>query len=177
MKMSIKMKIPQIISEDKIVKWLLLGIVGPLVLVALDVLSNFLGIKVSITGGIFNYLLYILGISLFSLTIYVPFFKKNTTPKTKETKTLIFIWLLVSLITLFVLAKIYPDLLSTGEGLFPTLSLENIAFLLLILWVELFVVGIPFFILNFIMEKGSTQRRQVIIFSVGSAVMTSLIVA
>lgn len=165
------------LAEDKILMLILLGIFGPLVLVALDILLNFLGIKVSITGGIFNYLIYAFGISLFSLTIYVPFFKKTVLPKTNETKALVFIWILVSLIVLVVLAKIYPPLLSTGGRIPPSLSLENIAYLLLILGAILVVIGIPFLILNLIMGKGSPQKRQIITFSVGSFVIASLATA
>lgn len=169
------MKLLEPILQDRVLKLLLLGIFGPVILVVLDILTSYLGIKLSLTSGIFNYLLYIFGISLFSLAMYIPFFKKTTTPKTKETKALIFIWILVSLITLLVLAKIYPDQLSTGEGLLPSPSLENISLLLLIFGAVLSIVGIPFIILNLIMGKSSPQKRQVIIFSVGSAVIASLI--
>lgn len=171
------MKLPQFISEDKILKLILSGVLVPLVLVGSDILLNYLGIKLSITGDIFNYLIYAFGVSLFAFVIYIPFFKKTASPKTKEVKALIILWLFVSFIVLIFLAKIYPNLLSTGEGMLPSLSLENIAFLLLILGAVLFAVGIPFFVLNVIIEKALPQKRQLIISSVVSIVIASLIAA
>lgn len=163
-------KVLRFLAEDKILRLLLLGVLGPLFLVILDVLIGFLGIEFSITGGIFNYAIYVFIASFVSFIIYIPFFKKTANTKTKETKILIFFWLLISVVVLIVWAQIASFQLSLE-------SFETIMFSLLPASFVLFVVGVPFLLLNIILGKGSNQKRQILIFSVSSVVVASLITA
>lgn len=159
-----------LIREDQILKWLLIGIFGPLGLLLLMVLSGFLGIKVPLLGDIFIYLVYIFFISLFSISIYLPFFKKTSVAKTNETKILIFLWLLISFITLISWSAISSFKLSLS-------SFDSIMLLLAPISAVLFLIGLLFLILNYFLGKSSAQKRQVLIFSIISAVIASLITA
>ncbi|MBU1000477.1 hypothetical protein KKE78_03735 [Patescibacteria group bacterium] len=163
-------KILFILKEDQVLKYLLLGVFGPLGLYILMFVSNFLGIQLGFLGNIFTYLFYIFIASLISLVIYLPFFKKTSTAKSKETKILVSFWLLISFVVLSVWSAV-----SSFKPSFS--SLDFIMFELLIVGGVLFIVGIPFLIFNFVLGKASIQRRQVLIFSVCSAVISSLIVA
>ena len=95
---------------------------------------------------------------------------KTANSKTKETKMLIFLWILISFIALMVWAGISSFQLSLD-------NFETVMFLLLPTGAVLFIVGIPFLILNFILGKSSGNKRQIVVFSVSAAVITSLLVA
>lgn len=163
-------KILFILKEDQILKYLLLGVFGPLGLYILMFVSNFLGIQLGFLGNIFTYLFYIFIASLISLVIYLPFFKKSSTAKSKETKILISFWLLISFIALSVWSS-----LSSFKPSFS--SLDFMMFELLIVGGVLLVVGIPFLILNYILGKSSGEKRKLVIFSVCSAIISSLAIA
>lgn len=161
-------KIVNIWKDDQILKYLLLGIFGPLGLLILLIVTSFLGINLGL-WNIFNYLIYILGISLFLIVIYIPFIKKTSLNKSKETKILIFFWLLLSTIVLFILCM--------AKSFKPSFNdLEFVMFEIMAVGAILFIVGIPFFILNAMLGKDQNAKRQVIIYSVSSAIITSIIV-
>ncbi|MFH1407471.1 MAG: hypothetical protein ABIG91_00310 [Patescibacteria group bacterium] len=158
------------IKKDRVLGLLLLGVCVPLLLLVLGFLLNLVGVRVKLYSGFGDYLLYTFVVSFFLVLLYIPFFKKPVTSKTLETKVFIFIWLLISLVILTTWAKITSfEVASNLDGF------QNSILLLLPISAVLFLVGIPFLIIDYILVKSSIQKRQKVVFSICLVVFTALL--
>lgn len=166
----------QSIAEDNILKVLLLGIAGPLVIFVLGVLASLLKIEIPfLTSFAFSInTIYIFGISMFLLLLYVPIIKKTSTPKTKEAKVLIWIWLLLSTI-IWLVFLIADPLHWTPAGPINVFTFESLAILIFSAGIILFIAGLPFLGVYIFLSRNSSQKRQVIIFSFASFIVASLL--
>lgn len=145
------------IREDKILKWLLLGIFSPILILILMLLAFALRIDLPNSSGLFSILIYIFTISLFSIVIYIPFIKKSE--RTKDTKLIISLWITVSIIILGIWERISSFPVSINKP-------QDDIFLLVPISLVLIGVGIPFFIINFILNRLDEKSRKIILKSI-----------
>lgn len=158
----------EFIYKDKILLVLLAGILTPIVFLLIGVLMFYLQMEAmsKSISSLFTPLFYVFTFSLLALVIYVPFIKKTSKARTKETKIIIAIWLLISVILLVFLNEKIPLSLSD-------LKIETIAGISIYVGGVLFLVGIPFFILNLILSRAVESKKMIIIWSVVVVIIAS----
>ncbi len=158
------------IYKDKILLLIIAGIAIPIIF--LLVILLFAAIQMDSLaksmGSLFSPMMYIFSVAIVLSVIYIPFFKKTSHGRTKRTKIVMLLWLFTSIAVLVFSSEKVP--LSSSDFSTNTLSWEA-AYLALVL----FLVGVPFFVLNLIQSKVADSTGKAIIYATFSALLFSLI--
>jgi hypothetical protein len=156
------------IKNDRILKWIIIGIFAPIIILILGIILALLGVNLgNSSNNIIYVLIYVFTISLASLIIYLPFIKKGVY-RTKETKILIGIWIVLSSLVLILYSVI------NNISLKDFLTTPLIIYLVLIISFVFFIVGIPLFIVYVLMMRVKESSRMLVIYGLTLSIILSI---
>lgn len=156
------------IKNDRILKWIIIGIITPVIIIILGIILALLGVNLgNSSNNIINVLIYVFTISLALLIIYVPFIKRGV-QRTKETKILIGVWVILSSLLLILYSVI------NNISLKDFLTSSLIIYLVLIISFVFFIIGIPLFIVCTLMMKVKENSRMLVIYGLTLSIILSI---